>query len=109
MNPDARGFGSYAMNEGSVFPDIIIGTLLPSSSCWPNMTATCEWFTFEPFAPVTVIILKLLAGNLLLKPSKASFTIFDVLSEIKCLYYPSSSSVKLGSLVIFRSMNLIIG
>jgi len=40
MNPEALGFGSYAMKDGSVFPVIIMGTLLPSNYCCPSMTET---------------------------------------------------------------------
>ena len=78
MNPEALGFGSYAMNEGKVFPVIIIGTLLPYSSCWPNIIATCEWLTFDPCAPVTVIILKLFLGNFLTKPGKQFYITFEL-------------------------------
>jgi len=63
MKPEARGLGSYARKEGNVLPVIMIGTLRPSNYCCPNMTATCEWLTLDPLAPVTVIILKLLRGN----------------------------------------------
>lgn len=86
IKPEDRGLGSYATNEGSVFPVIIIGTLFPYNYCWPSIIDTWEWFTFDPLAPVTVIILKLFVGNFLTKLGKQFSMIFELFSCRWCLY-----------------------
>ena len=63
MYPRARAESSYGAKHGAVAPAGLSGTRRPSSSCWPSMTEICEKLTFEPFAPVAVIISKLFVGR----------------------------------------------
>ena len=42
--PPERGFGSKGRNDGNVFPEAIIGTLLPSSSYYPSIIDTYYLF-----------------------------------------------------------------
>lgn len=69
INPPARGLVSNGANEGSDFPEIINGGLLPSNSIWPSRHEICIVLTVEPLAPDWTISCRLFSGNFFINPT----------------------------------------